>query len=34
VVKAIMKLHAGTVQATNAVTGGAQLELRIARQSA
>jgi two-component system, OmpR family, sensor histidine kinase BaeS len=29
VVKAIMKLHAGTVQATNAVTGGAQLELRL-----
>jgi two-component system, OmpR family, sensor histidine kinase BaeS len=34
VVKAIMKLHAGTVRATNAVTGGAQLELRIARQNA
>jgi two-component system, OmpR family, sensor histidine kinase BaeS len=33
VVQAIMKLHAGTVQATNAVTGGAQLELRIARQN-
>jgi two-component system, OmpR family, sensor histidine kinase BaeS len=32
VVRAIMKLHAGTVQATNAVTGGAQLELRMARE--
>jgi two-component system, OmpR family, sensor histidine kinase BaeS len=32
VVKAIMKLHSGTVQARNAVTGGAQLELRMARE--
>jgi two-component system, OmpR family, sensor histidine kinase BaeS len=33
VVRAIMKLHAGTVRATNATTGGAQLELQFVRDN-